>query len=139
MSRLGLAVHRFRTDALEVAGRVISWAGSNGYEVVVDESDISSLRTTSVTSGDVGDVDVVVSIGGDGTMLRSVHALNGRTVPLIGVNLGQLGYLAVVEDDEVIEALMCGITVQKEPNITMTIACCWKCPCGPKVLDWPTT
>ncbi len=105
MSRLGLAVHRFRTDALEVAGRVISWAGSNGYEVVVDESDIASLRTTSVTSGDVGDVDVVVSIGGDGTMLRSVHVLNGRTVPLIGVNLGQLGYLAVVEDDEVIEAL----------------------------------
>lgn len=105
MSRLGLAVHRFRPDALEVAGRVISWAGSNGYEVVVDESDLASLRTISVTSGDVGDVDVLVSIGGDGTMLRSVHALNGRTVPLIGVNLGQLGYLAVVEDDEVIEAL----------------------------------
>ena len=38
-------------------------------------------------------------------MLRSVHVLNGRVVPLIGVNLGQLGYLAVVEDDEVIEAL----------------------------------
>ena len=105
MSRLGLAVHRFRPDALEVAGRVIAWATSNGYEVVVDESDVASLRSAVVTEGDVGDVDVLVSIGGDGTMLRSVHVLNGRVVPLIGVNLGQLGYLAVVEDDEVIEAL----------------------------------
>ncbi|MEY3148576.1 MAG: hypothetical protein RL688_1795 [Actinomycetota bacterium] len=102
MSRLGLAVHRFRPDALEVAGRVIGWASANGYEVVADESDLASLRSTSVTSGDVGDVDVLVSIGGDGTMLRSVHVLNGRVVPLIGVNLGQLGYLAVVEVDDVV-------------------------------------
>lgn len=105
MSRLGLAVHRFRPDALEVAGRVIGWASANGYQIVADESDIASLRSDEVTSGDVGDVDVLVSIGGDGTMLRSVHVLNGRVVPLIGVNLGQLGYLAVVEVDEVIEAL----------------------------------
>jgi hypothetical protein len=44
MSRLGLAVHRFRPDALEVAGRVIGWASANGYEVVADESDLASLR-----------------------------------------------------------------------------------------------
>ena len=78
MSRLGLAVHRFRPDALEVAGRVIGWASANGYQIVADESDIASLRSDEVTSGDVGDVDVLVSIGGDGTMLRSGHVLNGR-------------------------------------------------------------
>ena len=63
MSRLGLAVHRFRPDALEVAGRVIGWASANGYQIVADESDIASLRSTAVISGDVGDVDVLVSIG----------------------------------------------------------------------------
>ena len=105
MSRIGLAVHRFRPDALEVAHRVISWASSHDYGVVVDESDVPALGSSQVVSGDVGDSDLLISIGGDGTMLRSVHVLNGRQVPLIGVNLGQLGYLAVVEDDEVIAAL----------------------------------
>lgn len=105
MSRIGLALHRFRPDALEVAHRVIEWAAAHQYVVVVDESDMSALETPLVVRGDVGDVDLLISIGGDGTMLRSVHVLNGREVPLMGVNLGQLGYLAVVEDDEVIEAL----------------------------------
>ena len=105
MSRIGLAVHRFRPDALEVARRVIEWAKAHQHDVIVDESDVAAIHATDAMSGDVGDVDLLVSIGGDGTMLRSVHVLNGREVPLIGVNLGQLGYLALVEDDEVIKAL----------------------------------
>jgi NAD+ kinase len=105
MSRIGLAVHRFRPDALDVARRVIEWATAHHLDVIVDESDVAAIHSSAATSGDVGDADLLVSIGGDGTMLRSVHVLNGREVPIIGVNLGQLGYLAVVEDDEVIEAL----------------------------------
>ena len=51
------------------------------------------------------DADVVVSLGGDGTMLRSVEMLDGNEVPLIGVNLGSLGYLTEVEPDAMLAAL----------------------------------
>ncbi len=51
------------------------------------------------------EADVVVSLGGDGTMLRSVELLGGHEVPLIGINLGSLGYLTEVEPDTMTDAL----------------------------------
>lgn len=105
MSRIGLAVHRFRPDALELAGAITTWANSHGHTTVIDESDALVLESSQVNIGDIADTDVVVSIGGDGTMLRAVRALSGAPVPIIGVNLGVLGYLATVESESVIEAL----------------------------------
>ena len=51
------------------------------------------------------EADVLVSLGGDGTMLRSVELLDGHGVPLIGVNFGSLGYLTEVEPDGLANAL----------------------------------
>ena len=53
----------------------------------------------------IAEADLVLSLGGDGTMLRSVRLLDGAAVPLLGVNLGALGYLTEVESDHVDEAL----------------------------------
>jgi len=49
--------------------------------------------------------DLVVSLGGDGTMLRAAQVAHGFDAPLLGVNLGRLGYLAEVEAGEVFAAL----------------------------------
>ncbi|MGC9154851.1 MAG: NAD(+)/NADH kinase [Ferrimicrobium sp.] len=50
-------------------------------------------------------VDAVVSIGGDGTMLRAMACAHRQGVPALGINLGQLGYLTEVEPSEMIDAL----------------------------------
>ena len=105
MTRLGIAVHRFRPDALQVARQVAQWALQHGIGTVVDESDVAAVDSPHVVAGDAGDVDLLVSIGGDGTMLRSVRTLAGRQVPIIGVNLGTLGYLAAVEEEALIDGL----------------------------------
>ena len=105
MSRIGIAVHRFRTDAPEIARNIASWAHVHGISTVIDEADAKVIASDLTISGDVGDVDLLVAIGGDGTMLRAVRTLGGRCVPVIGVNLGVLGYLAAVEQDDVIDAL----------------------------------
>ncbi len=105
MTRVGIAVHRFRPDALEVARQVANWSVQHGLVTVVDEADVAAVDSPHVLAGDTGDVDVMVSIGGDGTMLRAVRTLAGRQVPIIGVNLGTLGYLAAVEADFVLSAL----------------------------------
>ena len=47
----------------------------------------------------------MLSLGGDGTMLRTVRLLEGAAVPLLGVNLGSLGYLTEVEPDHLTDAL----------------------------------
>jgi NAD+ kinase len=72
---------------------------------VADAADLAAIASDVVTAGDVDAVDVLVSVGGDGTMLRAVRSLNGACVPIIGVNLGMLGYLANVEQDSIIDAL----------------------------------
>lgn len=105
MSTIGIAVHRFRPDALDVARAIAEWASRHQFSAIVDESDAAAVSSPLVSVGDVGDADVLVSVGGDGTMLRAVRALGGRPVPVIGVNLGLLGYLAGVEHDAVIDAL----------------------------------
>lgn len=105
MSSLGLAVHRFRPDALAVARSVAEWASQRGMSVVADESDLASIDSPLVIAGDVAEVDVLVSVGGDGTMLRAVRSLNGANIPIVGVNLGMLGYLANVEQESILDAL----------------------------------
>lgn len=105
MKRIGIAVHRFRPDAIEVVRSIAHWAVSQKVAVIADESDLAVINEPSVLAGDVGDTDLLVSVGGDGTMLRAVRALEGRPVPIMGVNLGLLGYLAAVEPDSLMAAL----------------------------------
>lgn len=52
-----------------------------------------------------GQVDLVLVLGGDGTMLRAAHQFNGTNLPLLGLNLGQMGFLAEVEPPLLEEAL----------------------------------
>lgn len=46
------------------------------------------------------DADMLISFGGDGTILHAVKSANGHNVPLLGVNLGSVGFLAELEEDE---------------------------------------
>ena len=96
---IALAVHRHRADAVAVAEAVIAWAARSGIRVVDVDGTDDPGRAAAETP------DLVVSIGGDGTILRAVRALGGRAVPIIGANLGSLGYLADVEADSVLDAL----------------------------------
>lgn len=105
MKSLGIAVHRFRPDAIALARRVVEWASENACRVVCSEGDLQSLSPSAATVGDVTCTDLLVSIGGDGTMLRAVRSLNGNPVPILGVNLGLLGYMATVEEDDLLSAL----------------------------------
>lgn len=101
MTSIGLAVHPHRDDAVAVAGAIVGWALDRRITVVSEDPS----RIPGASVGALADCDLVVSIGGDGTMLRAVRAIAGRPVPVVGVNLGSLGYLADVEPDAVVEAL----------------------------------
>jgi NAD+ kinase len=106
--RIGLVLHP-RRDTMAVAERIARWAFSHGSEVLVDEKDAARCPpegVRAVTSDELaGEADALVSIGGDGTMLGALRLVARRPVPVLGVNLGRLGFLIEVEPEELDGAL----------------------------------
>jgi NAD+ kinase len=89
---VAFVVHPRRPVAAELAARAGEWLTARGHTVtrVVDP-----VHREGGLDGDA--VDLAVSLGGDGTMLRTVAMAARRGIPVLGVNLGQLGYLTEVE------------------------------------------
>ena len=98
MSAFGLVVHRAR--ATELARDAVAWLDARGHEVRLSDEDAEAVGHPELgvpESKLVNGLDVVLSLGGDGTMLRAVDLAAPDGVPVLGINLGQLGYLTEVE------------------------------------------
>jgi NAD+ kinase len=96
---IGLVLHPAR-DSEEAVTAVLDWAARKGAEVLGIESEIRRLNCAAipVTPEELGRrSDLVVSLGGDGTMLRAMRLADGQRAPVLGVNLGKLGFLAEVD------------------------------------------
>ncbi len=99
MHSVGLVLHPQR-DTAEAVNAVLAWAARRQIEVLGIESEISRLNCAAVpvTEEEIGrHCDLVVSLGGDGTMLRAMRLADRQRAPVLGVNLGKLGFLAEVD------------------------------------------
>ena len=102
MARIALVVHHDRPEAGEVAVDLANWLAGLGHTVCLPEVDAERVGRADlgVAERDLSTgLDVAVSLGGDGTMLRTVALVAEADVPVMGVNFGQLGYLTDVEPD----------------------------------------
>ncbi len=54
---------------------------------------------------DDGDIDMVISLGGDGTMLAAARMVAAREIPILGINLGRIGFLTELDPNEIASAL----------------------------------
>jgi NAD+ kinase len=91
--RVGLVPHPNRDTATQLVEQATSFLTKHDIEV-------RCPRTPGGTDLDTDGLDVVISLGGDGTMLRAVDAAYEAGVPVLGVNVGQMGYLTEVEPSE---------------------------------------
>lgn len=98
MSTVALYLHGGRDDAIATGRDLAAWLLARGHELVASESDALLLGEGRCRL-DHPDrpLDLVVSVGGDGTMLRATRRAVEASAHLFGVNLGRLGYLAEVE------------------------------------------
>lgn len=92
MAVVGFVVHSHREAALLLAKETAGWLEEQGHGAEIHATGLEPGRSP-VPHG----WDLAVSLGGDGTMLRTVDLVCGGDVPVLGVNLGRLGYLTVVE------------------------------------------
>ena len=106
MTSIAVVAHHERSAARALADESIAWCREHGISTWMPVADADALGLGDCASvRPVGEADLVLSLGGDGTMLRSVRLLEGAPVPVLGVNLGSLGYLTQVEPDRLTDAL----------------------------------
>lgn len=85
----------------------------NNVEIVMHEEFDSYLRSnfnlnyqlSGLITDDNLEADIAISIGGDGTFLRTAQQVGKRNIPILGINTGRLGFLADINDDNVDETL----------------------------------
>lgn len=115
MERVGLWINQSKPEAKALAEEITQWFKERNWEVYTQWSDIS-------THG----VEFLISLGGDGTLLEAAREGAPLSIPVLGVNLGKLGFLCEIERNEIEEALNKVIhkeyTLQKRLMLAATIA-----------------
>ncbi len=106
MSSVLLVAHHDRMEAGALARVASDWLRARGHQPWMTPDDAEPLSLNDlVADHHPGSADLALSLGGDGTMLRTVKLLGEQSVPIIGVNVGLLGYLTEVEPDALCPAL----------------------------------
>jgi NAD+ kinase len=100
---VGLVPHRERPVAHMLALAAAEWFRDRDVEVRLPkpEAEATGLAHLGTAPDEfVGGLDLVLALGGDGTMLHTVQLVYPNPTPILGVNAGQLGYLTAIEPDE---------------------------------------
>src|ERR1700722_21021750 len=93
---------------------LVAWLQQHNIEVLVDEETAAcaDCRVRALPRSELADkIDLMVVLGGDGTLLSAARALKGHQVPILAVNLGGLGFLTSVTREElypVLERVLAG-------------------------------
>jgi len=109
MTRIGIAAKPDAVEAPAALSRLVDWLSSRGHTVAVDKETsglVSGANVTAVRREDLpAQADLLVVLGGDGTLLSTARAVGESGVPILGVNLGGLGFLTATPLDEMMAAV----------------------------------
>ena len=101
MPTVGLVLKRRAPRAREVARETIAWLQRHDVRPVAEPSDAAALEVAPAEKREMfAAADAIVVLGGDGTLLATARLAGEREVPIIGVNLGSLGFLTEVTTEE---------------------------------------
>lgn len=107
MKRIGIIVKSESPDAQALLKELAPWLRARGKEPMLDPPTAALAgETASYPKKDIATLaDMLVVLGGDGTMLAAARLVEGRPIPILGVNAGGLGFLTAVTRDEAFTAL----------------------------------
>ncbi len=120
MAAIALFVHADRPEALKLATGLIDRLDGDGHQIrlTLESAEAVGRADLAHQDDDIGEkLDLAVSLGGDGSMLRAVTAVADHGVPVLGVNYGSLGYLTGIEPEaapRAIEQFLAGDYVIEE-------------------------
>ena len=117
MKNIGVIVNTDRDRELKYTGILASNLCEAGANVILMSEiaeklniDSSCIRKKSKKSEILKDADVLICLGGDGTFLKAARSVYKKNIPILGINLGSLGFLTEVEKNEIKDAVNCLMT-----------------------------
>ncbi|MFW5933133.1 MAG: NAD(+)/NADH kinase [Actinomycetota bacterium] len=133
--KIGLVVHHGREASIDAAvdaarqlrdlGVATVVADPDGDEAIEHDSELAAVAEVVEQDRFTEGLDLAMSFGGDGTFLRAAHLCREADVPILGVNLGRLGFLAEVELDDLGPAVRAvvdgGFSVEERPTLEILI------------------
>ena len=109
MTRVGLVAKPDAPEAPALLRRLVEWLTSRGLSVSLEKETaglVPSAAAAAVRKSDLpGQCDFIIVLGGDGTLLSMARAVGDLGVPLLGINLGGLGFLTATTVEEAVAAV----------------------------------
>lgn len=105
--RFGIVVNEDKDPGYAFAKHAVEVLKSRDCEVVLDPSykDTDLAKEEGVIIDEFSSCDMLFSMGGDGTFLRTVHRFVNESIPIIGVNLGSIGFLTEIQKEDFEDAV----------------------------------
>lgn len=104
--KIGIISKTGKTEPAEILKGLIPWIRQKGYEVYIDTDTASMLNMEGIPRSQIpNNVEIVIVLGGDGTMISVARLVAEKDIPILGVNIGGLGFLTAVHKDELYEVL----------------------------------
>ncbi len=106
---------------------IAAWLATGGFEPVLTTDDAAAcdLATFGLSPRDIGEPVLVVALGGDGTILKAAHLLGPIEVPILGVNLGRLGFMAGTGAENIREAVTAALAgeggIERRATLAATV------------------
>jgi NAD+ kinase len=99
-TRLGIIGHTEYDGLSEVLAQIAREAPAHGHTLAYEDALMPHAPKGAAALGPAESIDALITLGGDGTLLRGARYLGGANVPILGVNLGKLGFLTSCGADE---------------------------------------
>lgn len=107
MKKIGVIVNTKRPRAEGVLSELRRLAEGHGFKLYAEDAEMAELLGAAhlPIESFAKQVDIALAMGGDGTVLYTARALHGSKIPIMGINLGSLGFLTSVGDTQIGQAL----------------------------------
>ncbi|HSX27090.1 MAG TPA: NAD(+)/NADH kinase [Chlamydiales bacterium] len=94
-----------KKQSFEVAGHIRKFLQDQGVTVVADDEKAAAIGATPISHVDAHKIKFLIAMGGDGTILRITHQYSHLDAPILGINLGHLGFMADVPTNDIFPSL----------------------------------
>lgn len=108
MNKFYIITNHQKDDELTMTKTIQDYLFKNGKECIIQENTTEKLSSNYMfTNAELipDDVDCIMVLGGDGTLIQAARDVADKSIPLLGVNLGTLGYLTEIEKQNIFPAL----------------------------------